>query len=370
MPDLAASAMDKLKDDFADAQGFGPEAGADTDPEIAADPDLDDEITPDGDNNAEGDPGEPEPEGDATPAGQDTATAAEKKAEAAEVAALLGGEKLIKQGKGEFISKDAFLKRLRKESVKVKEFEAKLKPFLTKAAEYQHWDKFGKAYRENAQYVDKLRPIFQQDPWLAKIVEDRISGRPVDWAAITNSLKPFLAPFWEGAPDPVQTDPAVAALQRTEALEKQLTTWQTTQAQEKIRQAQEFQSQQTRQQNQQTFAASEKAVWKAHPKYNTPEYRDMLYDRAERIQAQMPEGTLVDLGKVAKELFGLFDNKEKERALTLQRARERTRRAAGEGSGGLPGSPILEKPDDGKPKDPRAATKAAILKRFGTKFDQ
>ncbi len=370
MPEIKEkSAVEELKTKFADAGGFGPGADDGDEPDLKADPDLDDEIEPEPEPGAEVDPGET-PEGEAALDGEEKTGGASAKATAAEDAALLGSEKFTKQGKGEFISKESFLKRLKKESAKAKESEAKLAPFLAKAAEYQHWDQYSKGYREAAAYVNRLRPVFQTDPWLASLIEDRLSGKPTDWNKVTNSLKPFLAPFWEGVAEPIQTDPAVMALQRAEAVEKQLKEFQQQQTQERQTYQQQQQSQVVRQQNQAVFAQTEKAVWTKWKKYNNSTYRDILFDRAERIQAQLPEGTLVDLSKVAAEVFGAFEKEATERALAGQKARERTRRAAGEGSGGLPGSPLPVAPKAETPKDLRGQVKADILKRFGKTFTE
>jgi hypothetical protein len=374
--DAVTDLMKGLKGQFKDAKGFG-EGAADTDdPTPSADPDLDDEIG--GDPEPEGgepeggelevDPGETS-EGKAALDGDGKTVDAAEKALAAEDALLLEGEKIIKQGKGSFISQASFLKRLKRETAKVKEIEAKFKPFVDKASEYEHWDKFAKNYREASAFVEKIRPLYASDPWLAQIITDRMEGRPVDWAKMTNVLKPFLAPFWDGVADPVAADPAVAAMQRAEAVERQLAEMKQGQLTQQQKQQEQQLSQQTQERYRTAYSSSEKAVWEKWKGYKTDFYRNLLFDRAAVIQEQLPPDRIVDLTKVAAEIFGEFEKQKTASSLAAQKARERTRRAAGEGGGGLPGSTLPPEPAPAKPLSIRDQVKKRIMSVAGAKFD-
>lgn len=316
-------------------------------PDGSADPDLDEPLEGDDDQPGDGDP-EPPKEGD------DEAEKARKAAEDEEKEFLDG----IQMVNG-VIPKKAFLKRLKglKEKL-LKEREEALaayKPFDEKKDHYAHWDQNHETYRRQAEFVEKLRPVLTQDPWLQSWLQKRMAGEAPNYADLAQVLKPFIAPFWDGI-QMVEPDPQEAVAQELQRLKEQVARVE----QERVAQRQEMLEKQKTQENMSAFQRQEKAVWKDFPEFNNKTYRDLMLARAESIQKDMDErgkGEVVDLSQVGREIFTALRQQAKaEREKRLQ-AKGLSRKAAAEPPGRSPHTPV----PSGKPvKDEKAAFHALI----------
>ncbi len=314
----------------------------------------------------------PEPTGDDDPeAGNDDpeAAAAALEQQKQEESEYLKGEKLVKTESGEWVSKKSFLKRMKEQSERRKEYEAKLlgyKKFDDQKDHYEHWDKNHEQYKRSVETVDSLNRVLQAEPWLLPILQARAAGKPVNWQELTPVLKPFLTPFWDGT-ELREEDPLEKVVG---PLKQQLETLQ--QAEKKREQETQQRQKQAREQeliraDQAKFAEQEKVVWGKWKKYFDPAakgasalWRNRLLDHAAAIQDTMPEGQLVNLAEVAEKFFGEEEAFQKQNAAEREKQRKKSRLAGGEGGGRLPGSPA--------PKDDPNAAKLPPMKALGQKL--
>ncbi len=281
---------------------------------------------------------------------------------------LLKGEAFVKQGDGEFVPKKAFLARLRKEKEARKKFEERLKalePYEAKKDHYERWDKHKDRFEGSVKFVADLQNALQVNPWAKNILDPLMKGQAPDWKQLVNILKPYMNPFWDGVEieeegeigkPPKELIEVQSRLDKFEAAQK-------AQAEERENEAYKATRIEARQ-------AEEAKVWTRHKDFSGNQlYRDMLYDRAASIQQMLPEGSVVSLEKVADELFNGLKAQNDAALAARKAAREKARKAAGEGGGGKPGIPIpAEKVDPNKKVDPRAALRDAAVAKYGKTF--
>ena len=318
------------------------------------DDDLDDdfggETADEGGEESEGDGSEPEQTGtDPQKRGSD------------EEASLLSGEKMVKLNNGEWISKKSFIKRLKGETEKRRSIEERVKKYDDKKDFYGRWEQYAPQFEQAAKFTEQLRPVLQQQPWLQEFLSSAIEGKATNWQNLAIALKPMLAPFWDGAPEVVKADPQSLVMQQQRQLQERLEKFEKAQQ----TQQQEIQSRELQQRHQQSFAQMEQSVWKRWPNHaNNQMLRNMIYDRAEVIQSQLPNGQIVDLNKVAAEIVGQYENDRKGLAVRARGAQQRARRAAGERGSGLPG-PLTPSDPTAAPKNLRESVRTSVLGRFG-----
>ncbi len=278
------------------------------------------------------------------------------------------GETFVKREDGEWISKKSFLARLSKESAARKKDAERLKAleaWESKKDHYQRWDQNKDRFEGAAKFIADLHKGTQANIWAKPILDAIMKGQPVDWKQMVNHLKPMMAPFWDGIEveeeDPGAPPKAVTELQsRLDKFEAQ----QKQQQDDKERQAHVASRIEARK-------TEETKVWARHKDYaGDPLYRDMLYDRAAAIQMQLPEGSSVSLEKVADDLFNGLKAKADAKSALAKAARDKARKAAGEGGGSRPGIPIpAAKVDPNAPPiDPVKKTKADLVARFAGGF--
>lgn len=320
------------KEILAQLGGDGPMDGPDPELDSSADADLDEPLEDDpADDGPAGDDGADD-EADEEKAKEEAEEAKRKAAE--EEKELYGDVKF----NGETVSKKSFLKRLKALKEKhQKELEERLSPYKTydeKKDHYAHWDKNHKIYQQNAEFIDKMRPVLQQDPWLLQYLQTRMSGKAPNYAELVQQLKPFLAPFWDGV-EMVEADPSEKAMQEVQILRQQLESLQQGQRQ----QAQQVQEQERVQVRHKEFAQQEAAVWKAYPEFKNKAYRDLILSKAESVQMSLEEGKVVNIEQVAHQVFGELRRQAKAEAEAKAKAREKAKRAGAEGPGRLPHTP-------------------------------
>jgi len=348
------SNRDALKEKFAGAFN-----DADPDPGQGADDNADDDL------NEEIEGGAPDP--DADPAAD---PAPEPSNQDGGDEDLLKGETFTKQGENEFVPKKAFLARLKKEREARKKDQERLKSLSAwegkDPASYQRWDQNKDRFEGAAKFVADLHRGTQANIWAKPILDAIMKGQPVDWKQMVNHLKPMMAPFWDGIEDEEGTIPGTPPKEVTE-LQSRLDKLEATQRQkqdEKERQAHIAERTEARK-------TEETKVWARHKDFaGDPLYRDMLYDRASAIQMQLPAGTVVSLEKVADDLFNGLKAKADAATAARKAARDKARKAAGEGGGGKPGIPIpAAKPDpNAKPVDPLRKQRNDLVARFSGGF--
>ncbi len=359
--DKLAAAREKIK-----AQYAGQDLEGSTEPtETGADDDLDGEIKEPTDDEPE-----PEPEKDSEEPGKDGEKDGGEeqdpdKVEQANEAKLLKSAGVVKLANGEYVPKATFIKYLQQERKRAKEAKEEMKKFerfQKDPARYDEWDRDEQVYRGSAKFTAKVHQVLQANSWLRGILTPLLEDKAPDYKALTNSLKPMLAPFWDGT-EIEEPDPNAPVMEKLTAVERKLLDFERKEATA----AQQKESSQRIAKRQEEYTRAETGIWARHPKYHDDLHRDLLYDRAAAIQEMLPEGQKVDLNKVADELFGSFAKREKEAAERRRLAAAKARRAAGEGGGRAPQAPIpAEKADPNK--DPRDATKARMVERFGASF--
>lgn len=287
---------------------------------------------------------------------------------------LLDGETLTKLSGGEYISKKSFLKRIKKEAEGKKALQAQLdaaKPLLERKAEFEEFEKNKKVYDDQNSFIAALTPVLNQDPFLAQMLRDKMSGKPTNWAEMTQHLKPYLAPFWEGV-EIVEPDPTEKALQIAQETKERMQKWEQDQQKTQQERQKQQQAQERQQQHLANFSAQEKNVWLKHKAYaNQPVFADMLLSKAEVKQAELDaqgKGQVVNLEQVADELFGQLSAIEAKKRQERQVARDRAKLAGGERSGGVPGIPVKKPTAQEEAVNPRQQVKADILAAFGESF--
>jgi len=346
------SNRDALKEKF--ASGFD---AADPDPEQGADDQdddgLNDEIEGTPEPAADGEP-EPAPE----PSNQDGGDED-----------LLKGENFVKQGDGEFVPKKAFLARLKKEREARKKFEEKLKTLSAfegkDPAHYSRWDTHKDKFEGAVKFAADLQKALTVNPWAKNILDPLMKGQAPDWKQLVNVLKPYMNPFWDGVEIEEEGEIGKAPKEVTE-LQSRLDKFEAAQRQ----QAEEREIEAYKAQRVEARKAEEAKVWVRHKDFSGNQlYRDMLYDRAASIQQQLPEGSVVSLEKVADELFNGLKAQSDAAMAARKAARDKARKAAGEGGGSKPGIPIpVEKTDPNKKVDPKQALRDAAVAKYGKTF--
>lgn len=349
---MGSEAMEKLKAQY--GQEPIDDEPDDDDGLDGGDSDLDDdfggETSDDGGEDTGGDDSEP----DDTGPDPNNRTSDEE-------TSLLSGEKMVKLNNGEWISKKSFIKRLKGETEKRRSIEERVKKYDEKKDFYGRWEQYAPQFEQAAKFTEQLRPVLQQQPWLQQFLSEAIEGKATNWQSLAIALKPMLAPFWDGAPEVVKADPQSLVMQQQRQLQERLEKFEKAQQ----TQQQELQSREVQQRHQQQFAQMEQSVWKRWPDHAKNQMlRNMIYDRAEVIQSQLPNGSIVDLNKVAAEIIGQYEADRKGLATRAQGARQRARRAAGERGSGLPG-PLTPSDPTAVPKNLRESVRTSVLGRFG-----
>lgn len=351
--DATAKARQDLKDRFASA-----DLGAEPDPEEGADKDLEEEIS----EKSEG-------EMEETAEASEEATDPDPEVQAAaEEAKLLKDAGMVKLENGEYVPKKTFIAHMQKERKAKRELSEKLKafePYEKNKAHYDEWDQKQEVFRGSAKFAARMHQATQANPWLNNILEPILSGKAPDWKAMVNILKPFMAPFWDGVE--LEEDAGQAPNKELEALKSTVQKIQEAEiAKEKTERAKAWQAQ-----RQQAHLDTEKQIWMRHKKYHDDFNRDLLYDRAAAIQDRFDQegkGQVVDLAKVADDLFGGFEKRDKARIEARRKAAEKAKLASGEGAGRSPAAPI---PAAEKPKTVdgvRDKIRFNMVERFGKEF--
>lgn len=349
------NALDDLKKNLGEGGFDDPDPAPDGD--AGLDDPLEDDPAPAGDEDTPS-PGE----------GDDPEAAAAALAQKEE-SEFLQGEKTVKLESGEWISKKSFLKRMKENSLKRKEFEEKLKGysrFDEKKDHYEHWDKNHEGYKQSVQTVQSLNRVLEAEPWLLPILKSRAAGQPINWQEIAPILKPMLSPFWDGVQYQEELDPTAAALKPFQEKLHKLEQAEAARQQETQKRQTQAREQESIQRQQAGFAEQEKTVvtkWaKFFPKENPRAaklWRDRLYDHAASIQDTLPEGQTIDLAKVADNFFKEEMEVQKLQAEARKKQLTKSRLAGGEGGGRHSATPIPKEGEDGKP----ALTALQKLKR-------
>lgn len=318
-----------------------------------SDPELDEEMDGDADgegaeDDAEADGGVDDEDGQADPDPEEDAKAQALKEEEE----LLGGAQFVKLESGEVISKKAFLKRLKEQKEKfskeIAERENRLKPYEEKKADIEFFIKNREGIQANIDFVGRLRPALVQNPWLQSILRPLMEGKQVDWQALTNHLKPFMAPFWDGIEivEPDQNELANKQIQELKARIEQG---------EKARLEEQHRAQESARvaMRSKEFATQEAEVWKTYPQYKSKLYRDLLLSKAVAEQSNLPEGQNVNLTELGHKIFGELQRQEKAKLIAKAKLRKKAFQAGGEGGRRLPHTPVPGSKPDGQPKELR-----------------
>lgn len=372
--DIMANLPERFSDD--DPTDLGKGGSGDPDDDSDLDEDLEEKKPGEEDNDDEKDEDDKDDEDEDADLDEDddkddeVDDPAKKPAPKSEEEQLLDGEKLSKLQGGEFISKKSFLKRLKKEAEGKKTLQAQLdaaKPLLERKAEFETYEKNKPVYERQNAYLAQQKVVLDQDPILSQLLKDRMTGKPTNWAEMTQYLKPYLAPFWDGV-QIEELDPTAQALAVARQTQERLDNYEKTQQATAQQQQEQAAAQQRQQKHVSTFAEQEKKVWAKHTAYaEEPFYKNMLLDAAQAAQDLLADGQVVDLEKIADKVFGDLDKIAAKKRAERKAAKDRVRLAAGERSGGVPGIPV-KKADPNEKLEPRAEVKKSILARFGNKF--
>lgn len=333
---------EELEDDLDEGGGQD-----ESDPEL--DEEMDDDASGEGaEDDADADGGEDDGDGEAEPDPEEDAKAQALKEEEE----LLGGAKFVKLESGEVISKKAFLKRLKEQKEKfskeIAERENRLKPYEEKKADIEFFIKNREDIQANIDFVGRLRPALVQNPWLQSILRPLMEGKQVDWQALTNHLKPFMAPFWDGI-EIIDPDPSELANKQIQELKARIDQAEKARLEEQNR-AQEQVRVAARSKE---FASQEAEIWKSYPEFKSKLNRKILLSNALAEQTQLPEGQTVNLTELGHKIFGEMRREAKAKLIAKAKLRKKAFQAGGEGGRRLPHTPVPGSSSDGQPKELR-----------------
>ena len=354
----AAAVMEKLAGEELDTSSTVPGEGA------AGTDDLEAEVG-DSETKSEGEEATSSAEAETSEVAEVEDTDADPLAQAAkEEATLLKDSGLVKLSNGEFIPKKTFLKEIKKVRAKAKEFETRYKEYESKKESYARWDEHQDKFEGAVRLAADLNEALKQHPWAGAILGPLMDKKLVNWEDVTKALKPMLNPFWDGTQvqaetEPKQADPEIVALKKKfEAMEEKekQSVIQTKQKEYVDKQSETYVN------TVKNLLDPEKGRWK---KYSNDVYKDLLYDRAEAIQAKLPEGYQVDISKVANDLFGRLDSEAKAKLTKLKESKARMTMAAGETPGKIGAVAIKSEEAPKTDREARGRLAAELTARFG-----
>lgn len=328
------------------------------------DEDLDGEIKGSGEEGEEKEEGTGEEE-----AGQDTLDPENAGADADSEKEFLNGMQVVKQENGEYISKAAFLKRLKKESERFKKAEAdrvaldqKFKPYQDKAAHYQDWDQNHEKYKEAVAFASQLGTVIRGNSWLTPILGSLLAGKPVPWAEVAPHIRPFMDQFKaeEEDPDAPRQDPRIMTeLQKVRERQEAFEQGQIKKEQEAQAKAE---SEVNRAKLNKEFSEQLSRFSEKYKPYAKPVYRDIILDRAAAIAEANPNAP-INLVQIGEDLIKELNADKLAEQAAAKAAAEKKKKAGVESGGGPTG--FKPKPTDEVGSD---GYKKGLIGRIASRF--